>query len=155
MVQMFMRDLKTVSALWSVHFRVSALVRFCCKGIPLESVWDKTFCPSQKGVRFRGSPLQGGSTVFSLDICACYTAQKKWSFPLKILFIECEQIPKKLRICSHLLKKSLMENSIFEYCQSQAALRENLRIQSEYRKTRTRKNFPFGHFSRQATQRLS
>ena len=29
MLQMFMRDLKKVSAPWSVHFRVSALERFC------------------------------------------------------------------------------------------------------------------------------
>ena len=32
MVQMFMRDLKKVSALWSVRFRVSTLERFCYKG---------------------------------------------------------------------------------------------------------------------------
>ena len=32
MVQMFMQDLKKVSALWSVRFRVSALERFCYKG---------------------------------------------------------------------------------------------------------------------------
>ena len=32
MVQMFMRDLTKVSALWSVRFRVSALKRFCYKG---------------------------------------------------------------------------------------------------------------------------
>ena len=33
MVQMFMQDLKKVSTLWSVHFRMSALERFCCKGL--------------------------------------------------------------------------------------------------------------------------
>ena len=32
MVQMFMRDLIKVSALWSVCFRVSALERFCYRG---------------------------------------------------------------------------------------------------------------------------
>ena len=32
MVQRFMRELKKVSALWSVRFRVSALERFCYKG---------------------------------------------------------------------------------------------------------------------------
>ena len=32
MFQMLMRDLKKVSALWSVCFRVSALERFCYKG---------------------------------------------------------------------------------------------------------------------------
>ena len=32
MAQMFMRDLKKVSALWSVRFRMSTLERFCYKG---------------------------------------------------------------------------------------------------------------------------
>ena len=32
MVQIFMRDLKKVSALWSVCFRESALERFCYNG---------------------------------------------------------------------------------------------------------------------------
>ena len=32
MVQMFIQDLKKVSAFWSVRFRVSALERFCDKG---------------------------------------------------------------------------------------------------------------------------
>ena len=32
MVQMFMQDLKKVSALWSVRFRMSALERFYYKG---------------------------------------------------------------------------------------------------------------------------
>ena len=31
MVQMFMRDLKKMFALWSVRFRMSALERFCYK----------------------------------------------------------------------------------------------------------------------------
>ena len=34
-------------------------------------------------------------------------------FPIKDFFSKCEQIRRKLRICSHLLKKSLMENFIF------------------------------------------
>ena len=43
---------------------------------------------------------------------------KKWSFPLKIFFWKCEQIRSFLRISSHLLKKSLMENFIFWAVQS-------------------------------------
>ena len=34
-------------------------------------------------------------------------------FSIKDLFSECDQIRRKLRIWSHLLKKSLMENFIF------------------------------------------
>ena len=43
MVQMFMRDLKIGSALWSVCFRVSALERFCYKGFLRNSSWIKFF----------------------------------------------------------------------------------------------------------------
>ena len=45
---MFMRDLKKVSALWSVCFRVSALERFCYKGFLRNSSGTKFF------VRLRG-----------------------------------------------------------------------------------------------------
>ena len=48
MVQMFMRDLKKVSALWSVCFRVYALERFCYKGFFRNSSGIKFF------VRLRG-----------------------------------------------------------------------------------------------------
>ena len=40
------------------------------------------------------------------------TAQKM-KFSIKDFFSKCDQIRKKLRIWSHLLKKSLMENFIF------------------------------------------
>ena len=59
MVQMFMRDLKKVSALWSVYLRVSALERFCYKGFLRNSSETKFF------VRFRGCPLKEGSTVLA------------------------------------------------------------------------------------------
>ena len=41
-----------------------------------------------------------------------HTAQKM-KFSIKDLFSKCDQIRRKLRIWSHLLKKSLMENFIF------------------------------------------
>ena len=41
MVQMFMRDLKNVSALWSVRLRVSALERFCFTGFLRNSTGTK------------------------------------------------------------------------------------------------------------------
>ena len=43
MVQVFMRDLKKVSALWSVCFRVSALERFCYKRFLRNSSGTKFF----------------------------------------------------------------------------------------------------------------
>ena len=38
---------------------------------------------------------------------------QKMKFSIKDFFSKCDQIRKKLRIWSHLLKKSLMENFIF------------------------------------------
>ena len=63
MVQMFMRDLKKVSALWSVRFRVSALEKFCYKGFLRNSSRTKFFVrlrevSSLGGVRFREVPLK-------------------------------------------------------------------------------------------------
>ena len=62
MVQMFMRDLKKVSALWSVGFRVSALERLCYKGLLRNSSGTKFFVrlrevSSLEDVRFREVPL--------------------------------------------------------------------------------------------------
>ena len=62
MVQMFMWDLKKVSALWSVHFRVSALERFCYKRFLKNSSGAKFFVHLRQvsalvDVRFREVPL--------------------------------------------------------------------------------------------------
>ena len=62
MVQMFMRDLKKVSALWSVRFRMSALERFCYKGFLRNSSGTKFFVrlkevSALEDVRFREVPL--------------------------------------------------------------------------------------------------
>ena len=62
MVQMFMRDLKKVSALWSVRFKVSALERFCYKGFLRNSSRTKFFVRLRKvsaleDVRFWEFPL--------------------------------------------------------------------------------------------------
>ena len=63
MVQMFMRDLKKVSALWSVRFRVSALEKFCYKGFLRNSSRIKFFVRLREvsglgDVRFREVPLK-------------------------------------------------------------------------------------------------
>ena len=62
MVQMFMQDLKKVSALWSVRFRVFALEKFCCKGFLRNSSGIKYFVclrefSALEDVRFREVPL--------------------------------------------------------------------------------------------------
>ena len=68
MVQMFMRDLKKVSALWSVRFRVSALERFCYKGFLRNSSRTKFFVrlrevSALEDVRFREVPLYHNSNI--------------------------------------------------------------------------------------------
>ena len=50
--------------------------------------------------------------LLSCKIFSTITAQKM-RFSIKDFFIKCEEILRKPRICSHLLKKSLMENFIF------------------------------------------
>ena len=62
MVQMFMQDLKKVSALWSSCFRMSTLERFCCKGFLRNSSRTKFFVRLRKvsaleDVCFREVPL--------------------------------------------------------------------------------------------------
>ena len=62
MVQMSMRDLKKVSALWSVRFRESALERFCYKGFLRNSSGTKIFVclrevSALENIRFREVPL--------------------------------------------------------------------------------------------------
>ena len=42
-----------------------------------------------------------------------YTTAQKMKFPIKYFFSKCDKIHRELRIWSHLLKISLMENSIF------------------------------------------
>ena len=42
-----------------------------------------------------------------------YTLHKKIKFSIKDFFSKCDQIRRNLRIWSHLLKKSIMENFIF------------------------------------------
>ena len=62
MFQMFMWDMKKVSNLWSVRFRVFALERFCYKGFLRNSTGKKYFVRLREvfdleDVRFREVPL--------------------------------------------------------------------------------------------------
>ena len=57
------------------------------------------------------------------------TAQKM-KFSIKDFFSKCDQISSFLRIWSHLLKKSLMENFIFEQSEAYPGLPETSKIES-------------------------
>ena len=50
------------------------------------------------------------SSVTTFNIRHC---KKKMKFSMKVFFSKCDQIRRKLRMWSHLLKKSFMENFIF------------------------------------------
>ena len=60
------------------------------------------------------SPLDAGRKLNLHETLSalCITAQKI-TFSIKNFFGECDQIHRKLRIWSHLLKKALMKNFIF------------------------------------------
>ena len=49
----------------------------------------------------------------NLLVHQCHDTAQKMKFSIKDLFSKCDQIHRKLRIWPQLLKKSLMENSIF------------------------------------------
>ena len=60
MVHVFLRDVKKMSALWSVRFRVSVLERFCHNGFLKNSSGTKIFVrevSALEDVRLRGVPL--------------------------------------------------------------------------------------------------
>ena len=53
-------------------------------------------------------------TNTTLDlILSCACTGQKMTFSIKDFFSKCGQIRKNLQICSHLLKKPIMENFIF------------------------------------------
>ena len=53
------------------------------------------------------------SLAINVDMKQRYTVHKKMIFSIKDFVKKCDQVRKKLRIWSHLLKKSWMENFIF------------------------------------------
>ena len=55
-----------------------------------------------------------GDTIFNRDLrLNVSSTARKMKFSIKNFFSKCDQIHRKLRIWSHLLEKSLMENFIF------------------------------------------
>ena len=55
--------------------------------------------------------IQHDMILVEITLWGCYTVQKM-KFSIKELFSKCDQIRYFMQICSHLLKKSLMENFI-------------------------------------------
>ena len=53
------------------------------------------------------------SIILAANVSASKFTAQKMKFSIRDFFSKCVQIRKKLRIWSHLLKKSLMENFIF------------------------------------------
>ena len=51
-------------------------------------------------------------TVEEMRAFTAFTLHKKMKFSFKNFLSKCDQIRSLLRVCSHLLKKSLMENFI-------------------------------------------
>ena len=51
--------------------------------------------------------------TFSRKVFFAKSLHKHWSFSIKDIFSKCDQIRRKLRIWSHFLRKSILENFIF------------------------------------------
>ena len=71
--------------------------------------WSGNFCNVDK-VELHGFANAG---LKGYDCWVYVSTAQKIKFSIKNLFSECDQIGSFLRICSHLLKKFLMENFIF------------------------------------------
>ena len=63
-------------------------------------------------IGYNGLEIRTSISFDYVDITRAKTAQKM-KFFIKYFFSKCDQIPRKLWIWSHLLKKSLMETFIF------------------------------------------
>ena len=77
-----------------------------CLQIPQAQNWNMTLY-NTKTYNQRDSNIKKNSFFLSFIHCAIM------KFSVKDFFSKCDQIRRKLRIWSHLLKKSLMENFIF------------------------------------------
>ena len=89
-----------------------------------KAIRSSSYCPSYRGVRFIVCPLYRDSTVFHWKLYSSkiwwlivgktsFNTAQKMKFSIKDFFSKCDQIHSFLRIWSHLLKKSLLENFIF------------------------------------------
>ena len=96
MVQMFMRDLKKVSALRSVRFRVSTLERFSYKAFLRNSSGIKFFVrlrevSALEDVRYRAIPLYFRTTVEICNVMQCYQ-WKTFEYLFEYLDLNCISI---------------------------------------------------------------
>ena len=83
-------------------------------------LWNILFSNKKSGVSgvFRDlGPLvllqNENSFALRISVAVQWNTAQKMKFSIKDFFIKCEQIHRKLRIWSHLLKKPLIENFIF------------------------------------------
>ena len=84
-----------------------------CYFIKKETPTQVFSCEHRK-IFYRTSPV-AASALFSVNQIAEITAQKM-KFSIKDFFSKCNQVRSFLRIWSHLLLKSLIENFIFVQC---------------------------------------
>ena len=88
------------------------------------------------GLLQRKAFIQTISTTKLLSRQHAAPTARKMNFSIKGFFSKCDQIRGFLRICSHLLKKSLMENFIFVQCLSSP---DNFRKRNNNQSIRTKK----------------
>ena len=86
--------------------------------LKLKIVYSKWFASKkllENHIQYISESLNYYSSKYEeLYLFGTFTLHKKWSFPLRISSVsKCHQICSLLRIWSHLLKKTLMENFVF------------------------------------------
>ena len=91
------------------HQRVFVLISWCSvkKLQPISISFEEFINWTKHIIKF------SFSTLFQFALKLILVTAQKWKFSIKDFFSKCDQIHRKLRIWSHLLKKSLMENFIF------------------------------------------
>ena len=85
--------------LWKPCVRVNLGVHF------FKCTWEEIY--------FQQSFSRRNHYLNTFQSVTCYVTTQKKKFSTNYFFSQCDQIRKKLRIRSHLLKKSLMKNFIF------------------------------------------
>ena len=95
---------ETTAQVFSVNFSIFKSPSFC-RTLTVVAFAIFSYIEEEKTLTLK-------SGVWSLEECVIYTAQKM-KFSITDFFSNCDQIRRKLRIWSHLLKKSLMESFIF------------------------------------------
>ena len=97
---------------WNDWFIVKSRIRIIRKtNLINHSILSFVLTIKRNSQKVRVFPLKVNLVIRLIIII--HSVQKKMKFPVKDIFSKCDQMPSFLRIWSHLLKKSLMENYIF------------------------------------------